>query len=184
MRSLRGSLLLAGFLGAALIAPLAAVAIEPSANSSQRIQDLVAEARELLQTIRVQIRDVDIAMQRAIAQTGDTSRMFSNSYEYRELKRSASNLSDVGNRVFTLASRCGADGKKIGQNFKSSVRRLSSDLNRMASSSTTTLARMTIDDLNRDVESITRDLQAVASVPDCSPESDEEPEGEVASKSE
>jgi hypothetical protein len=181
MRSLRGLLLLALCMGI-LAAPSSAPAIEASQDSSQNIRDLVAEARELLQTIRVQIRDVDVAIQRAISQTGDTSRMFSNSYEYRDLKRSAGDLSNVSNKVLHLASRCGEDGKKIAQNFRGSVRRLSSDINRMASSSTATFARLAIEDLNRDVEIITRDLQPVISVPDCSPGSEQEPEGEETSK--
>jgi uncharacterized phage infection (PIP) family protein YhgE len=183
LRALRGSLLLAAWLTATLGMPLATEAIETQ-ESSQQIQELVAEARELLQAITVQIRDVDAAMQRAMAQSGDTTRMFASGYEYRELKRSASDLSEVANKIVSLASRCGEDGKKVTQSFKSSVRRLNTDVNRMASSSATTLARMSIEDLNRDVEAITRDLQPVVSVPDCSPGSDdEEPAGEEQTKS-
>lgn len=185
MRLPHSALLRAIFLAAVLTAPLAAVAIEAKGGASQSMQELVAAARELLPIIRGQARDVDIAIQRALAQTGDTTRMLSNSYEYRELKRSASELSEVSNKIYSLAARCGADGKKVGQNFKGSVRHLASNVNRIGSSSTTTFARMAIGDLERDLQKVAGDLQVVAGVPECSPESqDDQTTGEGASKSE
>ncbi len=178
LRLARCSLQLACLLAAAGT-PLAVSAIEAQ-KSSQGIQQLVSEARELLPITRSQINDLYYALQRALANTGDTSRMFSNSYEYRELKRSATRFTDIGNRVYTLASRCGADGKKLGQDFKSRVRRFSTDVNRIASASTSTFAKQAIDNLDRDLEDIGGMLPAVAGIPDCSPESDDEADEEPA----
>lgn len=178
LRLARCSLQLACLLAAAG-APLAVSAIEAQ-NSSQGIQQLVSEARELLPITRSQINDLYYALQRAVQNTGDTSRMFSNSYEYRELKRSATRFTEIGNNLYTLASRCGADGKKIGTDFKSRVRRLSTDVNRIASSSTPTLTRQAVDNLERDLQDISGMLPAVAGIPDCSAESDDESDEEPA----
>lgn len=182
MRLARRSLLLACFLAAVGI-PLAALAIEAQ-KSSPGIQQLVNEARELLPITQTQINDMYYALQRAVRDTGDTSRMFSNSFEYRELKRSATRFTEIGNDVFTRASRCGADGKKIAQDFKSRVRRFSTGVNRIASSSTPTFARQAVHDLERDLQDIGGMLPAIAGVPDCSPESDDDTDEEAASKSE
>jgi hypothetical protein len=170
MRSWRDSLLLAFLLCTALGTPLDLGAIEAGQGSSQSIRDAAAKARDLLQTINMQIRDLEYAIQNT---SGSASRI-TDSYEYRDLKRSARDLSEVSNAVFDLASRCGADGKKIAQSFRSSVRKLSSDINRMDSQAAATFARMTINDLNSDVEAIARDLQGVMSVPVCSPGAEDE----------
>ena len=181
MRSRRGSWLLAFLLCIALGTPLDLGAIEAGQGSSQSIRDAAAKARDLLQTINMQIRDLEYAIQN----TGGNDSRITDSYEYRDLKRSARDLSQVSNEVFDLASRCGADGKKIAQNFRSSVRKLSSDVNRMGSATVSGFAGMSINDLNSDVEAIARDLQGVMSVPVCSADSDDESkDAEPTSKSE
>jgi hypothetical protein len=180
MRTLRRSLLLASCLTAA-IAPVTLLAIEAD-QSSAELQSLVAETRELLPIAQGQVRDLRYAMARAEQTTGDTSRMFSGSYEYRELKRTASRLTEIGNSVYTVASRCGDDGKKVGNDFKSSVRRLNTHVNRVASSSSATLARMATEDLEGDLQEIAGKLQTVAGVSGCSSKADQDADEEAASQ--
>jgi archaellum component FlaC len=180
MRILRRSLLLVTcFAAASLPASLNAIEVE---ESSQQLQSLIAEVRELLPVIHGQLRDLRYTMQRAEQSTGDPSRALDSSYEYRELKRSTSRMTEIGNSVYTLTSRCGADGKKVGSDFKSSVRRLNTHVNRIASSSTPTFARHATDDLEGDLEEIAGKLPSLAAVPECTPESADDEES--SSKSE
>ena len=90
--------------------------------------------------------------------------------------------SSIGNAVYKLASRCGADGKTVADNFKTGVRHLNTHVNRIASSSSPTTARIAIDDIDRDLEEIAGNLQHVANVPECSPDSTDDDKD--ASKSE
>jgi hypothetical protein len=173
---------------AALIAastvPPFAIAIDASQGSSASVQQLAAEARELLPRIQGQIRDVEIAMQRTGAQPGGGATMFSMSHEYRELKRSTTELSDISNKVSSLTSHCSDDAKKAGQSFRSSVRRLSGNINRMSSYSTPASAQMTLEELHGDLEKVAGDLHSVAGVAGCAPSSDDEDaDDEAASKS-
>ncbi|HJS21379.1 MAG TPA: hypothetical protein VJ764_01885 [Steroidobacteraceae bacterium] len=180
LRTLRRSLLLVSCFAAACV-PAALFAIEAQ-KSSEGLQSLVAEVRQLLPVISGQMRDLRYALARADQSTSDSSRLFSGSYEYRELKRSATRMTEIGNNVYALTSRCGADGQKVGADFKSRVRRLNTHVNRIDSSSTPTFARMAIDDLERDLEEIAGSLQAVAGVPECSPEADDGDEAEPSPK--
>ena len=177
MRLARCSLLLAYFL-AAVGAPLVVLAIEAQ-KSSQGIQQLVNEAQELLPITRKQISDLYYALQRSAPNTGATSRMLSNSFEYRELKLSTTRFTEIGNNVYTLASHCGKDDKQIGRDFQSRVRRLSTHVNHIASSSTPIFAQA-VDDLDRDLQDIGGMLPAVAGIPDCSAEPDDEADEEPA----
>src|SRR5262245_32945194 len=137
MRATRRSLLLAFCLAAANVpAPLHAIEAQDSAPQLQR---LVAEARDLITVIHTQKQDVRNMMGRPEQPPpGDPTRMFSNSFEYRELRRSAGRMTEIGNDVYKLASRCGADGKQVADGFKSSVRRLNTHVNRIESSSSPT----------------------------------------------
>jgi hypothetical protein len=181
MRVTRRSLLLVFCLAAANVpAPLRAIEAQQSAP---RLQRLVAEARQLVTVIRTQKEDVRNLMGRPEQPpSGDPTRMFSNSFEYRELKRSASRMTEIGNSIYTLASRCGADGKTVADNFKTGARHLNTHVNRIASSSSPTTARIAIDDIDRDLEEIAGNLQHVANVPECSPDSADDEKD--ASKSE
>ena len=170
LRARRRSLLLVFCLAAANVpAPLLAIEAQ---GSSPKLQRLVAEARELLPVIRKQVSDLSYAMGGPEQpQTRDAGGMFTRSFEYRDLKRSAGRMTEIGNNVYTLASRCGADGKEVANSFRSSVRRLNTHVNSIESSSSPTLARTAIDDLDRDLQEIAARLQQVASVPECSPDS-------------
>jgi hypothetical protein len=110
MRATRRSLLLVSCLAAASVpAPLRAIEAQESAP---RLQRLVVEARELIPVIRTQKQDLRNTMGRPEQPPpGDPTRMFSNSFEYRELKRSASRMTEIGNSIYTLASRCGATAR-------------------------------------------------------------------------
>ena len=160
MRVTRRSLLLVFCLAAANVpAPLRAIEAQKSAP---RLQQLVAEARQLISVIRTQKEDVRNLLGRPEQpSTVDPTRMFSNSFEYRELKRSASRMTEIGNAVYKLASRCGADGKTVADNFKTGVRHLNTHVNRIASSSSPTTARIAIDDIDRDLEEIAGDRKSV-----------------------
>lgn len=181
VRNLRRALLCVSCFAAANV-PAALFAIE-SQQSSAGLQRLVSETRELLPVIRGQMRDLRYAMGRVDQTSGDASMRFTGSYEYRELKRSASRLAEIGNSVYSLTSLCGTDGKKVGTDFRGRVRRFSTHVNRVDSSSTPAFARMAIDDLERDLEEIAGSLQSVAAVPECSPDADTGDE-EPATKSE
>ena len=174
MRGLRRLLLRVSCFAAAII-PAALFAIEAQ-QSSQQLQQLVAETRELLPVIRGQMRDLRYVMGQQNQTSGDASMRFTGGYEYRELKRSASRLTDIGNSVYGLTSRCGDDGKKVGGDFKNRVRRFNTHVNRIDSSSTPSFARLAIDDLERDLDEITASLQSVAAVPECSPDEDTDDE--------
>jgi hypothetical protein len=180
-RNLRRALLLASCFAAANV-PAALFAIE-SQQSSAGLQQLVTETRELLPVILGQMRDLRNALGRVNQTSGDASMMFTGSYEYRELKRSASRLAEIGNSVYSLTAHCGADGKKVGTDFKGRVRRFSTHVNRINSSSTPAFARMAIDDLERDLQEIAGSLQSVAAMPECSPDADAGDE-DAATKSE
>jgi hypothetical protein len=181
MRHLRRALLCGSCFTAAIM-PAVLFAIEAQ-QSSQGLQQLVAETRELLPVIRGQMRDLRYVMAQQNQTSGDASMRFTGGYEYRELKRSASRLTEIGTSVYALTSRCGDDGKKVGTDFKGRVRRFNTHVNRIDSSSTPSFARMAIDDLERDLEEIAGSLQSVAAVPECSAAADADDE-EAATKSE
>src|SRR5262245_41873193 len=105
LRTLRRSLLLVTCFAAASL-PVSVPAIEVE-ESSQKLQSLLAEVRELIPVIRGQAHDLKYTIVRAEQSTGDVSRALDSSYEFRELKRSTSRMTEIGNSIYTLASRCG-----------------------------------------------------------------------------
>ena len=170
MRARHRALICSAFLAAAL-ASAAAFAIETD-SSSWDLRPLVSEARELMGVARKQTADLDMRLSRSAATSGPSGQYSgaaarpSSSYEYSELKRTVTRLGEIGNDVLDRASRCGDDSRKIALDFRSRTRKLSSSLSRVASSSMN-FARMTLTNVERDLDAIEQQLQAVATLSGC-----------------
>lgn len=172
MRAHYRSLAYGWCLAAALVTCTTVLAIEAD-ESSWDLRPLVSEAQELVGVARKQTSDLDMRLSRSAATSGASSQSTgrtaqpSGSYEYSELRRTVTRLGEIGNEVLDQASRCGEDSRKIAVDFRSRTRKLSSSLSRVASSSTD-FARMALTNVEKDVDAIERQLQAVASLTGCS----------------
>jgi hypothetical protein len=172
MPSGRRSLIGGACLAIVLATPGQLLAIESDTSNSE-LRPLVSEARELVAVARQQTADLDMRLSRPAATSGQSAQYGgggarpSDSYEYSELKRSVTRLVEIGNEVLDLASRCGADSRKIGVDFRTRTRKLSSSLSRVGSSSMD-FARMTLTNVEKDLDAVEQQLQAVSTLPDCS----------------
>jgi hypothetical protein len=160
-----------GLLLATLAASVPASAVEVD-ESNQDLRPLVSEARELIGEARQQVSNLDARLSRTVAAAGGSgdfsgsSARPGNSSEYAELRRSLTRLGEIGNEVLDRASACGAESRKIAADFRTRTRKASSSLSRVASSSMD-FARMALTNVERDLDAIEQQLQAVATLHGC-----------------
>jgi hypothetical protein len=172
-----------GSLTAALAVATAAFAIE-SESSNWDLRPQVTEARELIGVAHQQARALDAHLARgagmstsATAASGrglDTG----GSYEYNELKRTATRFSELGNEILDKASHCGEDSRKVALNFRKRTQRFASSVRSVATGSAD-FARMAVSRLDGDIDGIEQALQGVASLPGCSKDSGDDGEEEA-----
>lgn len=165
MRTLIRNLVHATTAAVALAAPSMAPAAD-TRDSSQRLGDLVKEAQEKLSAIRNELDQLDAALNRAQASpsAGLMGGAFSGGgrAEYSDLLRSTRDLTDIGNRVLSITSKCVEEARPIGVKFRSQSQRLQSSVNHIESASSAAMAQMAIDNIRRDVDVTEDQLQAVA----------------------
>jgi len=172
MRAHCRSLFYGGGLAAALAVSATVFAIG-SDGSATELGPLVSEAQELVGLARRQIAALDARLTRPTQRTNSTeissrSKIEGSSYEHSELKRTATRLAEIGNEVRDETSQCSEDTRKVGLDFRSRTRQFSTAVSRISTSSD--LASMAIPKVERDLDAIQRELQAVASVTGCAPE--------------
>lgn len=176
------SLMVGGSLTAALAVATAAFAIE-SESSNFDLRPLVSEARELIGVAHQQTSALDARLARGAgmstsAPSGRAGLDTGGSYEYNELKRTATRFSELGNEILDKASHCGEDSRKIALNFRKRTQRFASSVRSVATGSQD-FVRMTVSRLDGDIDGIEQALQGVASLSGCSKDSgDDEQDAE------
>ena len=180
--------LIGGSLTAALAVATATFAIE-SDQTNWDLRPLVNEARELVGMARQQTVALDTRLRRgggvgaAEGQYGGSPSAPGGSFEYTELKRSATRLAELGNEILDKASHCGEEARKIALKFRSRTQRFASSVRGLANASSASFASMSIGKVEKDLDSIEQSLPEVGSLSGCSKDSgdDEEEETEKSS---
>lgn len=167
------SLLRAGCLVAALAVAADLPAIETQ-DSVAQLRKFVDEARDQLAAMRSQVDQVDAQVAHAarLPESTNDTRVRSvfgaaGSYEYSDLKRSATRLADIGNHVVRLTSRCGEESRSVGRDFRTHTRRLQSSVNRIGSAGSPGFARMSVEKVRHEIDAVGRQLQIVGQMTLC-----------------
>lgn len=179
--------MIGGSLAAALAVATATFAIE-SDQTNWDLRPLVKEAQELVRVARDQTVALDMRLARGASvgtggsDYGGGSLKTSGSYEYADLKRTATQFSQLANEILDKASHCGEDARKIALNFRTRTQSFARSVRGVAGASSPAFARMSISKIENDLDSIEGSLQGVASLSGCSKKSgDDEEEAEKSS---
>jgi len=179
--------MIGGSLAAALAVATAAFAIEAD-QSNFDLRPLIREVQELVGVARQQTAALDARLARGAAtgtgatEYGGRALDTGGSYEYSELKRTATRFSELGNEILDQASHCGEDARKIALNFRKRTQRFASSVRGVATASSPAFARMSVSKLDGELDAIEQTLQGVVSLSGCSEDSgDDEEETEKSS---
>lgn len=164
MRPLTRSVVHAAAAALLLAAPFAGLAAD-TPNPSEQLNALVKAAQDKIRSIRVELDQLDEALRRAAnSSAGVMGSAFvgGGRAEYSDVQRSTRELTDIGNRVLDLTSKCIEEARPVGTKFRSQTQRVQSDLNRIESATGAAMAQMAIGGVRRDIDAVEEQLQKVA----------------------
>jgi len=171
-------LVLAGTMFLAQVTP----AVQPTAARSERVQNAVQAATKVIAKMYEQLADIRnqadaVASVSGAGQGGfGNQRVYSSggTYQMTDLRRSAGRLESLASELGSALSDCDKEGKRAGQEVRTSVSRLASSINRAANNRDSANRIMELTGIDNELDEAEAAFQRANQSADCVPEEKEE----------